>query len=149
MSFRQVRREILEEHCALRLGLANVEALCNRLEHGDERSAHALVNCGRALYERFAAHLVHEDQILISALGVVAGRAIAEKRSAEHREQRELLEYLLGRLDRPGYPALLLARELRHFAELVREDMQEEEEFLLRRDRPVRSLDSVKEAPIK
>ncbi|HME69928.1 MAG TPA: hemerythrin domain-containing protein [Myxococcota bacterium] len=136
MSFCDVRLEILQEHRGLRLALATVEALCVQLEGGDPEAAQALLHSGRALYQQFAAHLNLEDQILLPTLEAVAGSASASQLAAEHREQRELLGYLLGRMAYPGRPALLLARELRQFAALVREDMREEEETLLVLDAP-------------
>jgi hypothetical protein len=136
MSFREVRLQILEEHRALRETLVVVEGLCARLEGGDLEAAAVLRDCGRTLYHRFAAHLVLEDHVLLPAIRDIAGEESAEQLVAEHREQRELLGYLLGRLAHPGRPALLLAQELRQFAALLEEDMRHEEETLLRSDGP-------------
>lgn len=136
MSFREVRLQILEEHRALRETLAVVEGLCGRLEGGDLEAASLLRDFSRTLYHRFAAHLVLEDHVLLPAIRDIAGDESAEQLQVEHREQRELLGYLLGRLAHPGRPALLLARELQQFAALLQEDMRHEEETLLRPEGP-------------
>lgn len=134
MSFREVRREILEEHRRLRMAVADVESLRSQLEAGDESVARALLESGRALYQRFAAHLALEDRDLVPAVGEIAGQAIADKITKEHREQRELLEYLVGRIAHFERPTVLLARDLQQFATLLQVDMREEEALLLRLD---------------
>jgi hemerythrin-like domain-containing protein len=134
MSFREVRLEILEEHRLLRTALADVETLRSQLEAGDGSGARALLESGRSLYQRFAAHLAHEDRALVPAVGAIAGPAVADKITKEHREQRVLLEYLLGQIAQPERPAVLLAQELQQFATLLEADMREEEALLLRLD---------------
>lgn len=134
MSLRDVRLGILEDHRALRSAVAEVETLRGRLEAGDEGVAQALLESGSALCRAFAAHLALEDRDLVPAVRVLAGPRVAERIVEEHREQRELLDYLVGHLSHPERPGVLLARELHHFATLLQEDMQEEEALLLRLD---------------
>lgn len=132
MSFHEVRREILEDHRELGEVLASVEDLCARLEGGEAGALPVLRDRGRALLERFAAHLALEDRILLPALRSAARNEAADELMAEHREQRELLQFLLGRLDLAQRPALLLVRELQQFATFLREEMRQEDDLLLR-----------------
>jgi len=136
MSFREIRQEVVEDHRVLAQGLDVIEDLCARIEAGEDKAAAALRERGRGLYERFAAHLVLEDRVLVPYLQATAGSESARQLTAEHREQRELLGYLLGRLAQSGRPAVLVARELREFAALLRAEMQSEEEALLGPDGP-------------
>ena len=75
-----------------------------------------------------------------------AGSASASQLAAEH---RELLGYLLGRIGHPGRPELPLARELRQFAALLREDTREEEDTLLILDAPAERPAGVADVLIK
>jgi hemerythrin-like domain-containing protein len=131
MSFHEIRDEILAEHRQLGAAMKEVEVLCERLEAGDAATAERLISSGRALYERFAAHLAREDRILLPSLEQVGGCESSRRLLAEHREQRELLSYLLGRISQTDRPALLASRELRQFGALLREDMDREERTLL------------------
>ncbi len=134
MSFRDARLRILEDHRALRSAVGEVETLRSRLEAGDEDAARQLLEAGSALCRTFADHLSLEDRELVPAVRALAGPRVAEQIVEEHREQRELLDYLVGHLSHPERPGVLLARELHHFATLLREDMREEEALLLRLD---------------
>ncbi len=49
----------------------------------------------------------------------------------DHREQRELLSYVLQRLRDASRPPVVLARDLLAFVELLRHDMADEERALL------------------
>jgi hypothetical protein len=49
----------------------------------------------------------------------------------DHREQRELLDFLNTRLHGDPQPAALLARDVTHLIALLRDDMREEEAELL------------------
>jgi hypothetical protein len=107
-----------------------VGSLLERFEDGDTGSVEPLRDHARDLYLRFEAHLSFEDQALLPVLRRRRGAAEADALVREHVEQRELLDFLLNRLVLPGRPATLLARELRQFAALLREDMAEEERLL-------------------
>jgi hemerythrin-like domain-containing protein len=129
----EVREQILEQHAELREMLAGLEPLVKRFEPGSRMVAEELCERGLALYEKLAAHLDLEDDLLVAALRAVreGGQERAEDLAAEHREQRELLEFLIGRLTRECRPTSLVARELRSFIDCLREDMDDEEATLL------------------
>ena len=128
----EVRSRILSEHVELRAMLDEIDGLVGRFESEPELAA-PLREKGLALYARLAAHLDLEDEILAPALrqGDASGPRRAERLSHEHHEQRELLKYLVGRLAENARPTLLMVRELRNFAQLLREDMKHEESTLL------------------
>jgi len=129
----QVRELIHSEHALLRKMLSEIDELTAAFERGAEAEGEALRSKGAALYERFEKHLELEDRLLKPALlgsgpqGVRGARHLEH----EHREQRELIRYLLGRLSKTRTPTLLIAREIRHFAEYLRLDMEHEERDLL------------------
>lgn len=131
-----VRQRVLEEHAEIRPLLDGVEKLAQRFEHGEEQVGRDLRKRGFGLYERLAAHMDVEEELLLSRLRGAGdrGRQLAERLAREHAEQRELLEYLLGRLGESTLPTLLIARELVSFVEYVRLDMSHEEHTLLAND---------------
>lgn len=128
-----VRTKILEEHGRLRAMLAELVPLAERFERGDTAVAPSLREQALGLYESFAAHLRHEESSLEPALRTrgAEGVRLADRLAHEHREQRELLAYLVARLRDQPHPTLLLAREIVHFAEYLRLDMAHEESTLL------------------
>jgi len=107
--------------------------LAERFEHGDARDGARLREDALALYESFAAHLLHEENTLEPALRArgAEGARYADRLAHEHREQRALLAYLVSRLEEHPTPTLLLAREVRSFAEYLHGDMAHEESTLL------------------
>lgn len=129
----QVRRAVLEEHGRLRVLLEEIEALVERFEKGDAQVHGPLRDKGIELHDALCAHLDHEDDILAPALrdADAAGARAARRLADEHREQRELFAFLLGRLRDSARPTVLLAREMRNFVDLIRIDMQHEEEHEL------------------
>jgi hemerythrin-like domain-containing protein len=88
---------------------------------------------GTALYEQLCGHLDLEDVVLAGALRETGGwgEERAEELEIEHSEQRELLAYLLQRLDDSSQPATLLVEDLIQFTALLRDDMKREERDLL------------------
>ena len=127
----QVRSRVLDDHARLRWRLDEIESLAQRFEAGDAEGDPTLRKRGLALYESFAEHLDLEDRLLAPALRAAGAPERALRLAHEHREQRELLGYLLGRLKKQGQPTTLVARELRNFVEYVRFDMTHEEETML------------------
>lgn len=129
----EVRQCILEEHRKLRARLAAIAPLADRFEGGDAEVGPSLRDAALALYEALAAHLLLEERTLEPALrrGTAEGMRLAERLAHEHREQRELLAYLVNRLQQHQAPTLLVAREVRHFVEYLHLDMAYEEETLL------------------
>jgi hemerythrin-like domain-containing protein len=128
-----VRRRILEEHRKLRALLDALVPLATRFEHGDVTAGPQLREDALALYETFAAHLLHEENTLEPALRArgAEGAKFAERLAHEHREQRALLAYLVSRLREHPVPTLLVAREVHSFAEYLQHDMAHEESTLL------------------
>jgi iron-sulfur cluster repair protein YtfE (RIC family) len=132
----EVRREIAAQHAALRELLAEIDALVREFERAGE-GAHdlgrRLHDRGFALYERFRAHLGSEQTLLEPALQRAgeAGRKLARRLANEHHEQRELLKYLVARLEQHPDPTLTMVRELEHFARFLRFEMEQEEESML------------------
>ena len=62
---------------------------------------------------------------LVPALGVNGKRV--ERFARDHREQSELLSYVVAQVREPSPPAVLFARSMVIFADLLREDMRREE----------------------
>ena len=129
----EVRRRILADHRKLRAMLDALVPLAQRFERGEDVDAKWLREETLALYETFAAHLRHEESTLEPALRArgAEGVRLADRLAHEHREQRELLGYLTSRLRDSPYPTLLVAREVRNFAEYLQSDMAHEEATLL------------------
>jgi len=132
----EVRELIRSEHALLREMLDEIDALTAVFESGAAPEGEALRGKGAALYERFEKHLELEDRLLKPTLlrAGPAGERGARHLEHEHREQRELIRYLLGRLEKSRTPTLLIAREIRNFAEYLRLDMEHEERDLLADD---------------
>jgi hemerythrin-like domain-containing protein len=129
----QVRREILGQHAELRERLDELVSLADAFERRQREAGGRLRERGLDFYARFRAHMDHEEEALVPVLrasGEAGGRA-ADHLLHEHEEQRELLRYLLARLEKRPDPTLLVARELRNFVEYVRLDMAHEETDLL------------------
>lgn len=137
MEPREICRRIREEHALLREQIAEIHALSEAFVADAAEVGKKLRERGLALLERLEQHLELEDTILAPALragDVASGTHRAERLAHEHHEQRELLRYLIGRLGMDSRPTVLVARELRSFAQLLREDMNHEEENLLREE---------------
>jgi hemerythrin-like domain-containing protein len=129
----EVRRRILDEHARLRGLLAEVQSLVERVLEGHGEAVELLRERGRALHTFFFDHLELEDVILVATLrdADAWGEERARNLTQEHREQRQLLEALLGRIDDARLPAEELARDLADFVQRVREDMAVEEKAML------------------
>jgi iron-sulfur cluster repair protein YtfE (RIC family) len=132
----EIRREITGQHAEIRKLLAEIESLARRFEEsagGAPDVGHELHQHGLSLYQRFGAHLDREQALLEPALrgGGPEGEQRARRLRNEHHEQRELLRYLISRLESHPEPTLLIARELQNFAGFLRFEMAHEEETLL------------------
>jgi hemerythrin-like domain-containing protein len=132
MDAQEVRSRVLSEHAELRGMLDALEPLVARFEAGEDVAA-ALRERASKLYATFAAHMDCEERLLAPALRDAgpAGERAARHLDHEHREQRELLSYLLGRLEQHSRPTILVARELDNFIGYLRHDMAHEESGLL------------------
>lgn len=133
MDPKAVRERILDDHGRLRDQLAAIESLADRFEKAGAEVGAELREHGLVLCELFASHLSFEDAQLSPILRAIPGRgdALADRLAREHREQRELLRFLVGRLEQESRPTTLVARELASFCEYLREDMAHEEAHLL------------------
>ncbi len=131
-----VRGLVLGEHAELRPMLEEIEMLAERFETRDESVGRTLRQRGFDFHKRFSGPLELEERDLAPRLRCAGdrGRKLAEHLGHEHREQRELLQYLLARLGESTIPTLLIARELRNFVSYVRLDMEHEEGDLLAED---------------
>jgi iron-sulfur cluster repair protein YtfE (RIC family) len=132
----QVRREILIQHAEIRQMLSEVEALAKRFEEAAAEGPDLgkdLHERGLALYEVFGRHLDREQELLTPALRAAGaqGAQLLNRLEHEHREQRELLKFLLARLRQYPHPTIVIARELQNFGGFLRFEMNHEEEALL------------------
>lgn len=132
----QVRSEIVEQHVEIRGLLPRVEALAKQFEEALDDApelSRRLREAGLALYEKFGAHLDREEELLEPVLRAAGphGDKLAQHLVREHHEQRELLQYLLTRLQEHPSPTILLARQLHDFASYLRVEMEDEEKTLL------------------
>ena len=129
----RVRREILVQHAELREHLDEIASLTDAFERREADAGPRLRARGFDFTARLRAHMDHEEEALLPLLRAAgkAGERAASHLLHEHEEQRELLRYLLARLERRPEPTLLLARELRNLVEYVRLDMLHEERELL------------------
>jgi hemerythrin-like domain-containing protein len=130
---RRVRARVLREHDLLRTRLGSLVRLCNRAQSGEHALRSQLREAALELYRRFAAHLTFEDERLLPLVKSAGswGRERARQLEREHAEQRMLLDYLTPRLADVSRPLVLLEADLASFAELLREDMADEESSLL------------------
>ena len=133
MTPREVRERILDDHAGLREQFEEIGALYERFESGSTEVAGELRQLGAALYEIFDAHLKLEDEQLAPVLMTIPkkGKELAERLEREHREQRELIHFLLGRLEEPERPTTQIAKELQGFADYLKLEMTHEESAIL------------------
>jgi hypothetical protein len=128
----EVRTQILNDHERLRGDLDRLEALVSDLRSGRAALGTLRLDSG-ALLARLQAHMRWEESYLLPALR--EADAWGEERAArlirDHREQRELFDFLNARLRDEAQPAALVARDVDHLVALLRDDMREEEAELL------------------
>jgi iron-sulfur cluster repair protein YtfE (RIC family) len=129
----EVRRTVLGEHAKLRGLLAEVQSLVSLVARGHRDAEDLLRERGRALHDFFCGHLDLEDRILVPALRQSDGWGEERARlvSEEHREQREIMSYILERLTDPQRPGILVARDLASLADRLAADMMHEEDAML------------------
>lgn len=129
----QIRRRILRDHQALRGNLSSLEALSKQVLDEGRLLAGPLRLQGEALLSQLCDHMDWEDLHLRPALRVadVSGEKRAEQFAAEHREQREMLGYVLKRIQDTNAPPVILARGLLDLVKVLRQDMEEEESLFL------------------
>lgn len=131
-----IRREITAQHAEITELLGQVEDLARRFERADGRNRELgdqLRQRALTLYARFRRHLDREQELLTPALRAAGarGRPLLDRLEHEHHEQRELLHFLLGRLERYRHPTIVIARELQNFCGFLRFEMEHEETTIL------------------
>ena len=133
MRANRIREQIFIDHRQLRGLLGEVDQQAFRVAQGAEEGVGMLRAVGVQLLRRFSEHLAREDRFFAPALRRAgpAGRERAERLDADHREQRELLNYLLEKVRDPNRPGAVLAAEWRSFVELLLDDMAQEELTIL------------------
>ncbi len=105
---REIRRHILADHAFIRGMLDEIDQRAFRVLEGREGELSALRAAGLA--------------------GIEHSKRLAD----EHREQRELLRYILSGLRDQSRPAPVVAGELRSFVELIFDDMAQEEMTIIK-----------------
>jgi hypothetical protein len=130
----EVRRRILDDHAGLRQRLQRLEALA--AEPLSDRRAATLRAEGLSLLEVLQEHMRWEDLYLAPALrdADAWGEERAAKLAADHLEQREVLAEVVARLEDANRPDEVIRRTVADFVEMLREDMVDEEDCLVRDD---------------
>lgn len=126
-----MRRRVLDDHGRLRAELERLERLAEAILEDAETDA--LRAEAEQFLERLQRHMRWEERYLLPALlGADAwGRERAARLERDHREQRELFDFILLRLRDGSRPSPVVARDVRSLVDLLRDDMREEEEELL------------------
>jgi hypothetical protein len=127
-----VRSRILSDHENLRRDLERIEALVAEIRVERMPVASLRVDV-QALVAWLHAHMHWEEAYLLPALrdADAWGAERADQLTRDHREQRELLEFLNRRAEDEAHPAALLVRDVEHLIALLREDIRHEEAELL------------------
>jgi len=139
----EVRARVLADHEQLRDRLNRIERLARQARAHQAPSPSDLRGEAEALLDRLAIHMHWEDRHLVPVLREADGwgDVRVERFAQEHREQRELLEYVLRELHDSRRPEGVVAGKVLDLVALLRLDMEEEESaFLderLLRDDPV------------
>ena len=128
----EIRARIRSEHAQISAQLARVEALTERVDHGDDESVIALRDELQQLGTMLVEHL-HYEEYQVSSLAE-AGRAdeVAEDMRRDHRDQRELFDSIIRELDETAVGSKLVVG-VRELARAIRDDMEYEERELLNR----------------
>jgi hemerythrin-like domain-containing protein len=129
MDSAEVRERVLRDHAALRATAAEVESLARSVLGGSRGLRREFSDLGESLLESLESHITWEDDHLAP---VLRAGAWGEEREAlmrqDHREQRQVLRYLLEKLRDRQRPIDLLARNLLDFSAMLRDDMTDEEQ---------------------
>ena len=154
---REIRQHILADHAFLRRTLDELDQQAFRVLRGREDELSALRAAALSFHSKFTEHLAFEDRYLAPALREVGLEGIEHSKhlAGDHREQRELLSYILSGLGDQSRPAPVVAGELRSLIELILDDMALEEMTIIKgallRDpdlRPRRRRHSSSAAPV-
>jgi iron-sulfur cluster repair protein YtfE (RIC family) len=128
----EIRSRILSDHRSLRGDLDRLGALAADVREGRTPCV-ALRGDVELLFAWLRDHMRWEESYLLPALREADawGAERADRLLGDHREQRELLEFLNRRMQDGEQPAALLVLDVVHLIELLRADMREEESDLL------------------
>ena len=134
MKPREIRNYILTDHAFLRGMLDELDQRAFRVLEGREDEISALRDGGLSFHSKFTRHLAFEDCFLAPALRAagLAGMEHSKRLADDHREQRELLSYILSGLRDQTRPARVIADELRSLVDLVLDDMALEEMTIIK-----------------
>jgi hemerythrin-like domain-containing protein len=127
----EIRERVLHDHENLRTRLAMIESLSQRADEGEVYALDQLRDRGDELCRKLGRHLDLEDLHLLPLIQETRGPDAARQLAAEHREQRLLLDFVLDRLRDSERPTRLVCREMQAFIDLLRDDMDLEEEELV------------------
>ena len=111
MKPREIRNYILTDHAFLRGVLDEFDQRAFRVLEGREDEISALRDWGLSFHSKFAEHLAFEDCFLAPALRAagLAGVEHSKHLADDHREQRELLSYILSGLRDQTRPARVVS----------------------------------------
>ena len=131
---REIRKQILADHALLRGMLDELDQRAIRVLEGRDDEGPTLRDFGLSFHSRFAEHLAFEDRFLLPALRAAGPSGIehAKHLTVDHREQRELLSYILAGLEDAGRPEQVVAGDMRGLVELVLHDMALEEKTIIK-----------------
>jgi len=142
MRVNEVRDRVVDDHIRLGGRLGVIERLTARVLAGDAECVDALgFECEMMLAD-LAQHMSWEDRNLAPVLYERDAQRL-KRLEEDHREQRELLRYILGRVREPTCPAVLVARTMLDFASLLREDIRREEAEILLPSAPYAGFTSI------
>jgi hemerythrin-like domain-containing protein len=126
----EIRARIRSEHAQISALLARVEALTERFDHRDAKSALALREELQELGKLLKQHLHYEEYRLPSLAAQGTEASVAEDLHKEHEAQRELLDNVIQDLDETAVGSKLVTG-VRELARAIRDDMEHEERELL------------------
>ena len=129
----EVRRRVLADHERLRRDVEQIEGFAREILEGLPMPLSALRAEAKELVARLRAHMHWEESYLLPALREADawGAERSEHLVRDHREQRDRLDFIVARLDDATRPGDLVARDVVHLVDLLREDMRVEELELL------------------
>jgi len=129
----EVRGRVLADHECIRQDLEQVEGFAREILNGLRMPIAALRGEAEGLVKRLCSHMRWEEAYLLPALreADVWGAERAELLVRDHREQRDTLDFALARLHDGTRPAAVVAQDVIHLVDLLREDMLVEERDLL------------------
>jgi hypothetical protein len=127
-----VRRQVLEQHTALRALLQDALEQTTRCLQRDTADFGRLTASAKDLHRRFHAHLAYEERALTPVLGAMDlwGPERIEALLAEHGRQRAELDTILEGIE-SDWDMQRLALTLRSLAADLLIDMEEEEQGCL------------------